>query len=131
SMLLDVRPYGAQNSTESGLSNAHAVQCARKGVARVSDEQIYRQESLDYHAGHIQEGELLLMLPRWMRWVLYLVIAVALSGVAFLAVGSVPQYVPGPAIIQESLPESADTTPVLAILVPGWHRSDVALQQPV
>lgn len=95
------------------------------------DEQIYRQESLDYHAGHVQEGEVLLMLPRWMRWVHYVVVALVVSTLAFLVVGSVPQYIPGPALLHESSPQDADTPPIVAVLIPGWHRSDIALHQSV
>jgi multidrug efflux pump subunit AcrA (membrane-fusion protein) len=61
---------------------------------------IFRQEAVDHRAGGQPDGEVLLMLPNWTRWTYRLLIVLLLAAVAFVMLGSVSQYVEGPALIR-------------------------------
>ncbi|ADO71065.1 efflux RND transporter periplasmic adaptor subunit [Stigmatella aurantiaca] len=61
---------------------------------------IFREEALRHHEGAQQEGELLRIAPEWTRWTYWVLLALLLSTLAYSALGTLPEYASGPAVVE-------------------------------
>ncbi|MBI4511351.1 MAG: HlyD family efflux transporter periplasmic adaptor subunit [Deltaproteobacteria bacterium] len=62
--------------------------------------ELFREEALKNYSEPKQEGDLLRISPRWLRWGYWLLVAVFLTGVLYTSIGTVNEYASGPAIVR-------------------------------
>jgi hypothetical protein len=91
-------------------------------------EGLFRPEALEEHRRAFdREGTVLRIAPAWTSAAYWLVTAVVVSGLAFVALVSVPRYAEGPAIVRVGQLEDGARAPTigarpeLLVFLPGRH----------
>jgi hypothetical protein len=60
---------------------------------------LFRQEALEFHAGHSRQGGVLRIDPRWTGWLYWIVLALLVAGAVITATARTSQTTSGPALI--------------------------------
>ncbi len=67
---------------------------------RAQNEELFRNESFSARAGGGQRGDVIRVMPHWVRWAYWLLVALTSASVVYMVVGEVDQYSSGPAIVR-------------------------------
>jgi hypothetical protein len=85
---------------------------------------LFRQEALEFHAGHARRGDVLRIDPPWTGWLYWIVLALVAAGVAVTATARTSETTSGPALF--NAPERT-----FLVLVPGAAAPELRPGQPV
>lgn len=96
-------------------------------VPNASDDnprtQIFRPEALAYYTGGRRtQGDLLRLTPTWTQWSYWLLLLVVLVGSVGVVVGTVDQYVSGPAVVLPATRPATTSQLTMVALLPGHVR---------
>ena len=88
--------------------------------------ELFRKEAIDYHQGTADAaGSLLQISPVWLSYGYWLLVATAVAGLIFCAVGTIHEYATGPALIRAhgrtELTAKAPGTVASVEVSPGQH----------
>lgn len=87
-------------------------QAARNEQMSKKFMELFRPQALDaYRTAHGDDGDVLRLSPRWIRWTFPTVIAIALTGFVLLCVLRTHQYASGPAVVR-----AADRTDLTSLV---------------
>jgi hypothetical protein len=102
-----------------------AAYAGSDGAVSDPDAQIFRSEALAYYnGGRRSQGDLLRLSPAWTHYTYWLLVAVFVFAMLGAAVGTVDQYISGPAVVLMELSDAGRNrqTPTIIALLPGHVR---------
>jgi hypothetical protein len=79
---------------------------------------LFRQEAVEFHAGHARPGGVLRIDPRWTGWLYWVVLALVVAGVVVIVTARTSETTSGPALVSVQ-----DRT--FVALVPDAAASDI------
>ncbi|MFL5350548.1 MAG: hypothetical protein ACJ8AT_37735 [Hyalangium sp.] len=96
-------------------------------------DELFRRQALEHHAGAQEYGRVLRLPPSWTPWTLALLLGAAVFFVGFTLLGRLSVYATGPAVVRldERTEPTAQGSAVVTALLPGEYRSRLRVGSPL
>ena len=92
-------------------------------------EELFRREAIDAYASRGHSGDVVRVLPPWVRWAYWMLLVLLAAGTVYLVVGRVDEYSVGPAMVRMS--GRSDISTHVAGKVVGFNLMGIRYRQEV